>query len=125
MPDVEAQRRKAEDLMGEAEQKLNEPAGKCCGGGKSRGKVEEACSLYVKAGNAFKMAKEWNRAGHAFSEAAGLQLENGRKNEAGMNYVEGAKCYKKVSLMFILCQIFRLNHSVRDNFFKLHCCFSG
>ena len=93
---AEQQRMKGEDLMGEAEQKLNEPQGKCCGGG-GRVKVEEACDLYVKAGNAFKMAKEWHRAGHAFSEAAGLQMENNRKNEAGMNYVEAAKCYKKVS----------------------------
>ena len=94
---AEQQRCKAEDLMGEAEQKLNETGGKCCGGGKSRARVEEACDLYVKAGNAFKMAKEWHRAGSAFAEAAAIQLENGRKNESGMHYVEAAKCYKKVS----------------------------
>lgn len=107
---AETQRRKGEDLMGEAEQKLNEPAGKCCGTGKARVKVEEACDLYVKAGNAFKMAKEWHRAGQAFSEAAGLQLENGRKNEAGMNYVEAAKCYKKVSFPNTAFTLGNLSH---------------
>ncbi|XP_035204535.1 beta-soluble NSF attachment protein-like [Stegodyphus dumicola] len=93
---ADQQRSKGEDLMMEAEKKLNVSGGACCGRG-GRAHVEEACDLYVKAANAFKMAKDWQKAGNAFAEAAALQLENERKNEAGMNYVEAAKCYKKVN----------------------------
>ncbi|XP_054711601.1 alpha-soluble NSF attachment protein-like [Uloborus diversus] len=89
------QKAKGDKLMAEAEQQLTAGGGKCCGGG--RVKVAEACELYVKAANAFKMAKEWQSAGNAFSEAAHHELEEGRKTEAGMHYVEAAKCYKKVN----------------------------
>ena len=89
---ADQQRIKGENLIGEAQRKLNEARGKRS----AAGKIEEACNLYVKAGNAFKMAKEWHRAGQAFSEAASLQLGYGRKTDAGINYMESAKCYKKV-----------------------------
>ncbi|KAF8787996.1 beta-soluble NSF attachment protein-like [Argiope bruennichi] len=90
------QRSKGEQLMIEAEAMLNQGGGMCCGK-KARVRSEEACMLYVKAANAFKMAKEWHKAGNAFAEAATIELKNERKTEAAMHFVEAAKCYKKVS----------------------------
>uniref|UniRef100_A0A2L2YLG1 Beta-soluble NSF attachment protein n=2 Tax=Parasteatoda tepidariorum TaxID=114398 RepID=A0A2L2YLG1_PARTP len=93
----EQQMTKAENLMAEAEAKLNSSGGACCGGGRTTAKEEEACDLYVKAANAFKMAKEWHKAGNAFAEAASIQQKNERQTEAGRHYIEAAKCYKKTS----------------------------
>ncbi|GBN07241.1 hypothetical protein AVEN_143493-1, partial [Araneus ventricosus] len=89
------QRSKGEQLMIEAEAMLNQDGGMCCGK-KGRVRSEEACMLYVKAANAFKMAKEWHKAGNAFAEAATIELKNERKTESAMHFVEAAKCYKKV-----------------------------
>ncbi|GBN07326.1 hypothetical protein AVEN_220662-1, partial [Araneus ventricosus] len=88
------QRSKGEQLMIEAEAMLNQDGGMCCGK-KGRVRSEEACMLYVKAANAFKMAKEWHKAGNAFAEAATIELKNERKTESAMHFVEAAKCYKK------------------------------
>ncbi|KAG8187280.1 hypothetical protein JTE90_019169 [Oedothorax gibbosus] len=87
---------KGAGLMMEAEAKLNETAGGCCGAG-GRIRVEEACELYVRAANAFKMTKEWHKAGNAFQEAAALQFKNERWTESARNYMDAAKAYKKVS----------------------------
>ena len=89
---ADQERMKGGQFMKEAEQKLHEAQDDSC----EAGKIEEASNLYMKAGNAFKMAKEWHVAGQVFSEVAGLQLVNGRKIDAGMNYIEAAKCYRKV-----------------------------
>lgn len=86
------QESKGRQFMSEADQKLDVTAGMCCA---SRAKIEEACELYVKAANSFKMGKNWSLAGNAFSEAAALELNNKRPHEAGSHYAEASKCYKK------------------------------
>lgn len=59
-------------------------------------KNEDACELYVKAANLFKMAKKWTQAGQAFVKSAELNLEKGdAKHDAASNYVEAATCYRK------------------------------
>ncbi|XP_022667962.1 alpha-soluble NSF attachment protein-like [Varroa jacobsoni] len=84
---------KAKQLLAEAEKKLK-PAGFLSGmfGGGAR--VEEACELYCRAGNTFKMAKNWPQAGHAFCEAANLHRKNNNRHEAGSAFVDASKCYK-------------------------------
>ncbi|BFZ11863.1 hypothetical protein BsWGS_14902 [Bradybaena similaris] len=63
------------------------------GGGRS--KQEEACGLYVRAANAFKVAKNWPQAGNAFEEAAQLQLALGNKKDAALHYLDAGTSYRK------------------------------
>ncbi|CAG5135740.1 unnamed protein product [Candidula unifasciata] len=89
------QEQKAVMLIAEAEKKLKSVKGlfsSLFGGGS---KQEEACELYVRAANAFKMAKKWPQAGKAFEEAAQLQLALGSKHEAATHYVDAGNCYRK------------------------------
>uniref|UniRef100_A0A0B7ACZ7 Uncharacterized protein n=1 Tax=Arion vulgaris TaxID=1028688 RepID=A0A0B7ACZ7_9EUPU len=89
------QEQKAVMLIAEAEKKLKSAKGmfsSLFGGGS---KQEEACELYVRAANAFKMAKKWPQAGKAFEEAAQLQLAMGSKHEGATYYVEAGNCYRK------------------------------
>ncbi|XP_004205892.1 alpha-soluble NSF attachment protein isoform X1 [Hydra vulgaris] len=59
-------------------------------------KIEDASSLYSRAGNSFKIAKNWKAAGDAFCEAAKLQENQLQsKHEAASQYVEAANCYRK------------------------------
>lgn len=90
------QEQKALQLIAEAEKKLKSAKGifsSFFGGGGS--KQEEACDLYVRAANAFKMAKKWPQAGKAFEEAAQLQLAMGSKHEGATHYVDAGNCYRK------------------------------
>ncbi|XP_059159187.1 alpha-soluble NSF attachment protein-like [Physella acuta] len=90
------QEQKAIQLIAEAESKLKSAKGlfsSLFGGGSS--KQEEACELYVRAANAFKMAKKWPQAGKAFEEAAHLQLAMGSKHEGATYYVDAGNCYRK------------------------------
>lgn len=59
-------------------------------------KVEEACDMYVRAANMFKMAKKWSQAGNAFCEAAQLHLKSGSRHDAATAYVDAGNCFKKV-----------------------------
>jgi len=59
-------------------------------------KIEDACDLFQRAGNAYKMAKKWSAAGNAFCELAKIQLNQLQsKHEAATQYVEAANCYRK------------------------------
>jgi len=51
---------------------------------------------YFKAGNAFKVTKNWDRAGMAFVKAAEAhqQVPNA-KHEAAQAYLNASHCYKK------------------------------
>lgn len=59
-------------------------------------KSEEACEMYVRAANMFKMAKKWTLAANAFCEAAQLHLKSGSRHDAATAYVDAGNCYKKV-----------------------------
>lgn len=58
-------------------------------------RIEDAVDCYQRAANLFKMAKNWNSAGSAFSEAAILHLRSGARHDAATNFVDAANCYKK------------------------------
>lgn len=96
MADSEA---KGMQLLQEAEKKLKTSKGffgglmSSFGGGNT--KQEEAAELYVRAANAFKMAKKWSMAGEAFCKAAELQLALGSKHEGATHYCEAGNCYRK------------------------------
>jgi len=57
---------------------------------------EEACDLYTRAANAYKMSKKWKEAGDCFSKVAELQagLEH-NKHESATSFQSAATCYKK------------------------------
>lgn len=88
---------RANSFMEEARRKIEGSKsffGSLFGGGSS--KIEEACELYTRAGNAYKMAKKWSAAGSAFKDAGDLQLNQlNNKHEAATQYVEASKCYRK------------------------------
>ncbi|XP_066514703.1 N-ethylmaleimide-sensitive factor attachment protein, alpha a [Hoplias malabaricus] len=61
----------------------------------SSSKAEEACDMYVRAANMFKMAKNWHEAGGAFCKAAKLRLQIQSKHEAAVNFIDAGNAYKK------------------------------
>lgn len=63
-------------------------------GGSSR-KYEEACDMYVRAANMFKMAKNWGAAGNAFCQAAQLHIRMDNKLDAAINLIDAGNAFKK------------------------------
>jgi alpha-soluble NSF attachment protein len=57
--------------------------------------MDDACELYVKAANSYKMAKQWIQAGRSFCAAADIQLKQNTKHEAANYYNEAANSFKK------------------------------
>uniref|UniRef100_A0A8C2Z4H9 N-ethylmaleimide-sensitive factor attachment protein, alpha b n=1 Tax=Cyclopterus lumpus TaxID=8103 RepID=A0A8C2Z4H9_CYCLU len=57
-------------------------------------KTEEACDMYVRAANMYKMAKNWS-AGNAFSQAAHLHLQMQSKHDAATNFIDAGNAFKK------------------------------
>ncbi|KAL1514194.1 hypothetical protein ABEB36_003488 [Hypothenemus hampei] len=88
---------KAIQLRNEAAKKLN-PNGffKSLFGGGNR--TEEAIEYYTRAGNLFKMTKNWLQAGEAFADAADLNCKREDFLEAAINYYEAANCFKKCNV---------------------------
>nr|XP_023014421.1 alpha-soluble NSF attachment protein [Leptinotarsa decemlineata] len=62
---------------------------------KSNDTIDESIEYYARAANLFKMAKNWSQAGHAFSDAAELSLQNESQPEAAVYFIEAANCFKK------------------------------
>ncbi|XP_041353114.1 alpha-soluble NSF attachment protein-like [Gigantopelta aegis] len=93
------QEEKGKELVAEADKKLNSSKGffGSLFGGST--KVEEAAELYVRAANAFKMAKKWAAAGDAFCRAAQLQLKATSRHEAATHFVDAGTCYRKADPM--------------------------
>uniref|UniRef100_A0A672K3K5 Alpha-soluble NSF attachment protein n=1 Tax=Sinocyclocheilus grahami TaxID=75366 RepID=A0A672K3K5_SINGR len=58
-------------------------------------KMEDACDLYGRAANMFKMAKNWSASGNAFSQAALLYLQMQSKHDAATNFVDAGNAFKK------------------------------
>lgn len=87
---------KANNLLMEARNKIESSKGFMSRMFGAHSKLEDACDLYNRAGNAYKMAKKWSAAGNAFCELAKMQLNQLQsKHEAATNYVEAANCYRK------------------------------
>eukprot|EP01064_Diplonema_japonicum_P037901 TRINITY_DN9015_c0_g1_i1.p1 TRINITY_DN9015_c0_g1~~TRINITY_DN9015_c0_g1_i1.p1 ORF type:complete len:313 (+),score=83.46 TRINITY_DN9015_c0_g1_i1:62-940(+) len=60
------------------------------------GKYEEAGDLFQKAGNQFKISKEWKSAGTAFMRCSDCRHHTDDQYESVEMLVEAGKCYKKV-----------------------------
>lgn len=65
--------------------------------GSKDAKFEDAAELYQKAGNAFKVAKNFEEAGAAFKNAAGCYQKIGSQHEAATAFQEAGNAYKKVN----------------------------
>merc|ERR1712165_330732 len=87
--------RKAQELVADAEKKLNSSKSFLGGlfGGQS--KQDEALECYGRAANLYKMAKKWTEAGRTFSTVASHHSKLGNKHDAATNLVDAANCYKK------------------------------
>lgn len=86
MGDYEA---KGQDFLAKADKKLKSMSF-------FGNKYEEATELYEKAGNNFKLAKNWQTAGEVYRKLAEVQLKLDSKHEAAQASVESAKAFLKV-----------------------------
>lgn len=68
-------------------------------------KYEDAIAAFIKAGNAFKLSKDWHSAGEAFIKAAKAQKELDLQGDACNSYVEAGGCFSKV-ISFIFLSFF-------------------
>uniref|UniRef100_A0A8C9Z8J6 N-ethylmaleimide-sensitive factor attachment protein, alpha b n=1 Tax=Sander lucioperca TaxID=283035 RepID=A0A8C9Z8J6_SANLU len=87
--------KEATALVAEAEKKMKSSQsffGAMFGGSS---KMEEACDMYVRAANMYKMAKNWCAAGNAFSQAARLHLQMQSKHDAATNFIDAGNAFKK------------------------------
>uniref|UniRef100_A0A3P8Z207 Uncharacterized protein n=1 Tax=Esox lucius TaxID=8010 RepID=A0A3P8Z207_ESOLU len=93
--DNSGKEKEASALMAEAEKKLKSSQsffGALFGGSS---KVEEACDMYARAANMYKMAKNWSAAGNAFCQAARLHLQVQSKHDAATNFIDAGNAFKK------------------------------
>uniref|UniRef100_A0A8C4QU42 Beta-soluble NSF attachment protein n=2 Tax=Eptatretus burgeri TaxID=7764 RepID=A0A8C4QU42_EPTBU len=93
--EAESKEREAMQLMAEAEKKVKYSQsffGALFGGSS---KLEEACEMYTRAANMFKMVKNWNAAGNAFCKAARFHMQAQNKHDAASNYVDASSTFKK------------------------------
>ncbi|XP_060779979.1 N-ethylmaleimide-sensitive factor attachment protein, alpha b [Neoarius graeffei] len=93
--DNSAKEKEAMVLMAEAEKKVKSSQsffGSLFGGSS---KMEEACDMYGRAANMFKMAKNWSAAGNAFCQAALLHLQIQSKHDAATNFIDAGNAFKK------------------------------
>jgi alpha-soluble NSF attachment protein len=58
-------------------------------------KFEDAAAAFTKAGNAFKMSKQWTEAGEAFIKCAECQKNLDSDSDVCNSYVEAGSCFKK------------------------------
>ncbi|XP_075209739.1 LOW QUALITY PROTEIN: alpha-soluble NSF attachment protein [Chanos chanos] len=93
--DYSGKEQEAMALMAEADKKMKSSHsffGTLFG---SSSKVEEACDMYTRAANMFKMAKNWSGAGNAFCKAAQLHLQVQSKHDAAVNFIDAGNAFKK------------------------------
>lgn len=61
----------------------------------SNSKYEEAHELYISAGNAYKMEKQWKESGDCFCKAGEMSLKGEEKDDAANDFWTASKSYKK------------------------------
>ncbi|KAI6650253.1 Alpha-soluble NSF attachment protein [Oopsacas minuta] len=61
-------------------------------------KVEEAAEAFHRAGNLFKVNKNWELAGDAFTRASEVQSQLDSRHETATTLIDAAVCYKKCNL---------------------------
>lgn len=85
---------KGDELFAQAEKRLK--GGFSFFGGTA--KFEDAVELYTRAGNAYKISKNWDKAGGAFTKAAECHLKLQSNHEAAQSYISASLCYKKTNI---------------------------
>uniref|UniRef100_A0A3Q3VSU1 Uncharacterized protein n=1 Tax=Mola mola TaxID=94237 RepID=A0A3Q3VSU1_MOLML len=94
--DNSGKEKEATQLMADADKKVKS-SGSFLGGmfGGGHHKVEEACEMYCRAANMFKMAKNWSAAGNAFCKAARLHMQLQNKHDCATSFIDAGNAYKK------------------------------
>ncbi|KAM8920352.1 beta-soluble NSF attachment protein isoform 1-T1 [Lycaon pictus] len=94
--------REAVQLMAEAEKRVKASHSFLRGLFGGNTKIEEACEMYTRAANMFKMAKNWSgidlsssAAGNAFCQAAKLHMQLQSKHDSATSFVDAGNAYKK------------------------------
>jgi len=119
---------KGDMLIREAEKKLKGGFLSNLMGAGSR--YEDAADLYIKAGNAFKLAKNWEAGAEAFRKAAGCYMHAQSAHEAATAYINAANCIKKANPrgalplhLLIIFSIIYLHHAyIEAPLHHLHQC---
>ncbi|XP_060517712.1 alpha-soluble NSF attachment protein-like [Cylas formicarius] len=85
---------KAMRLRDEAQKRMNSTGflQTLFGGGR---KIGEAIDYYTRAGNLFKLSKNWLQAATVFADAAQLNCETRDHLEAAIDYSEAGECFRK------------------------------
>ncbi|KAK7901797.1 hypothetical protein WMY93_018566 [Mugilogobius chulae] len=79
--------KEAMQLMAEADKKVKASGSFLGGMFGGNHKVEDACEMYARAANMFKMAKNWSAAGNAFCQAARLHMQLQNKLDSATSFV--------------------------------------
>ncbi|XP_051501126.1 beta-soluble NSF attachment protein isoform X1 [Myxocyprinus asiaticus] len=93
--DNSGKEKEAIQLMAEADKKVKSSGSFLAGMFGGNHKVEEACEMYARAANMFKMAKNWSAAGNAFCQAARLHMQLQNKHDSATSYVDAGNAFKK------------------------------
>ncbi|XP_046886579.1 N-ethylmaleimide-sensitive factor attachment protein, beta a [Hypomesus transpacificus] len=93
--DTSGKEKEAIQLMAEADKKVKSSGSFLGGMFGGNHKVEDACEMYARAANMFKMAKNWNAAGNAFCQAARLHMQQQNKLDSATSFVDAGNAYKK------------------------------
>uniref|UniRef100_A0A4W4FNA8 N-ethylmaleimide-sensitive factor attachment protein, beta b n=1 Tax=Electrophorus electricus TaxID=8005 RepID=A0A4W4FNA8_ELEEL len=93
--DNSGKEKEAIQLIAEADKKVKSSGSFLGGMFGGNHKVEEACEMYARAANMFKMAKNWSAAGNAFCQAARLHMQLQNKHDAATSFVDAGNAFKK------------------------------
>uniref|UniRef100_A0A8C5ANH8 Beta-soluble NSF attachment protein n=1 Tax=Gadus morhua TaxID=8049 RepID=A0A8C5ANH8_GADMO len=93
--DNSGKEKEAVQLMAEADKKVKSSGSFLGGMFGGNHKVEDACEMYARAANMFKMVKNWSAAGNAFCQAARLHMQLQNKLDSATSFVDAGNAYKK------------------------------
>uniref|UniRef100_A0A8C2ET86 N-ethylmaleimide-sensitive factor attachment protein, beta b n=1 Tax=Cyprinus carpio TaxID=7962 RepID=A0A8C2ET86_CYPCA len=106
--DSTGKEKEAIQLMTEADKKVRSSGSFLGGMFGGNQKVEEACEMYARAANMFKMAKNWSgmcflvvfvclypAAGNAFCQAARLHMQLQNKHDSATSFIDAGNAFKK------------------------------
>ncbi|XP_060172827.1 alpha-soluble NSF attachment protein-like [Lycium barbarum] len=85
------------DHIGRGEEYEKQAEKKLSGWALFGSKFEDAADLFDKAGNCFKLAKSWDKAGAVYVKLANCHLKLDSKHEAANAYADAAHCHKKTN----------------------------
>uniref|UniRef100_A0A7N8YJQ4 Beta-soluble NSF attachment protein-like n=1 Tax=Mastacembelus armatus TaxID=205130 RepID=A0A7N8YJQ4_9TELE len=113
--DNSGKEKEAMQLMAEADKKVKASGSFLGGMFGGNHKVEDACEMYARAANMFKMAKNWSAAGNAFCQAARLHMQLQNKLDSATSFVDAGNAYKKADPQgdITLSQLLPLNNTLR------------